>query len=94
MNIEIVQTNHKQSWHARIKGDNGEIVWWTEKYAKRSDAIHAVALAAATFGVRGAYSVLGAPGNATLVFTATQFGGIPAERRFPFADIDERGDTK
>lgn len=94
MSIEIVQTNADQQWHARIKGDNGENVWTTENYSKRSDAIHAVALAAATFGVRGAYSVLGPPGNTTLVFTATQFGTIPAERRFPLDDIDERGDQK
>lgn len=91
MKIEIVQTSAEQPWHARLKGDNGEPVWTTETYARRADAIHAVALAAETFGVRGAATVAGPPGNTTLVFSRSVPGQpLPTERRFALHDMDER----
>lgn len=48
--IEIVRTgrsstlfaNWKIEWHARIRGANGEIVWWTETYTRRGAAKRAV----------------------------------------------------
>lgn len=90
MIIEVVQTDNEQPFHVRIKGDNGEPIAHSESYPRRSHAIEAVAALAAGFGVRGAYTVLGPPGNTTVAFTATQYGGLPAERRFPIVDVDER----
>lgn len=43
--FELVQTD--LGWHARFVGGNGEIVWWTEPYPDRRDAVHAVELLAA-----------------------------------------------
>ena len=48
--VEIVRTaraaslyaNRKIEWHARIRGANGEIVWWTETYTRRGAAKKAV----------------------------------------------------
>jgi len=48
--VEIVRTardaslygNRKIEWHARIRGANGEIVWWTETYTRRGTAKKAV----------------------------------------------------
>jgi len=48
--VEIVRTaralslnaDMKIEWHARIRGANGEIVWWTETYTRRGTAKKAV----------------------------------------------------
>lgn len=92
MKIEIVQTDADQPWHARLVGDNGEKVWWTEQYARRADAIGAVTLVAELFGARGRSTVEGPPGNALLVFRRSAFGqtATASEVRYPLYDVDER----
>lgn len=40
--FEIVQTDHTQPWHARWVANNGEIVWTTETYARKTDAQTAI----------------------------------------------------
>ena len=55
MRVEVVHTQAEageHGWHwARIKGDNGEIVWVTEQYGEARTAREAIALLAAGFGV-------------------------------------------
>lgn len=66
MKIEIVTTQADQPYHARIKGDNGEIVWTTENYSRKFDAVHAVTELAAAFGHAGSQFVMDVdrPGSA------------------------------
>lgn len=61
MRFEIVTTEASQRYHARIVGDNGEIVWVTENYARKFDAIHAVTTLAETFGHHGSQFVFDRP---------------------------------
>lgn len=98
MRIEIVRTDAEQPWHARMKGDNGKIVWTTgENYVDRRGAEDAIAFAANGFGVKGVPSMDGPPGNRMLVFrtsigiysTGSKYPAT-AEQRFPIFEVDER----
>lgn len=40
---EVVHTGARQ-WHARFRAANGQVVWVTESYTRRRDAIHAIDL--------------------------------------------------
>lgn len=42
MNVEIVHTD--SGYHGRLKGTNGEPLWWTENYDDPRDADHAIQL--------------------------------------------------
>lgn len=42
--FEIVRTDAEQPWHARFVGANGETVWTTENYLRRTDALEAISL--------------------------------------------------
>jgi uncharacterized protein YegP (UPF0339 family) len=41
MYFEIVKTKGVKKWHARIRGDNNRIVFWTQNYYSKADAKHA-----------------------------------------------------
>lgn len=40
--FEIVRTDASQPWHARFRAANGRIVWTTENYSRRRDAVAAI----------------------------------------------------
>jgi uncharacterized protein YegP (UPF0339 family) len=42
--FEVVRTDAEQPWHARFIAANGRIVWTTENYGRRRDAVAAVML--------------------------------------------------
>jgi uncharacterized protein YegP (UPF0339 family) len=41
MYFEIVKTKGESQWHARIRGDNNRIVFWTQDYDTKAAARHA-----------------------------------------------------
>jgi uncharacterized protein YegP (UPF0339 family) len=38
MYFEIVKTKGERQWHARIRGNNNEIVFWTQDYTTKEAA--------------------------------------------------------
>jgi uncharacterized protein YegP (UPF0339 family) len=39
---ELVETN--SGWHARFRGENAEVIWWTETYTTKENALDAIRL--------------------------------------------------
>lgn len=64
--IEVVHTLGAQPWHCRVKGGNGETVWWTEPYADSSTAVEAILLLP---GLDAAVKTLDDAGNLQLLET-------------------------
>lgn len=69
MKIEIVHTDADQPWHARLVGDNGEIVWVTETYTTSAHAFHAIELLGEMFGYGGKMTI--PAGRGTVTFATT-----------------------
>jgi uncharacterized protein YegP (UPF0339 family) len=44
MYFQLVKNNRTGRWHARIRGDNHEIVFSTQTYDAKSSAVNAVAM--------------------------------------------------
>lgn len=91
MKIEIVTTEAEQPYHARLKGDNGEIVWTTENYARKFDAIHAVTELARAFGHQGSQFVID-PQRSHGAFGTLQLGHHPVSHEMwgiPFEEVHE-----
>jgi uncharacterized protein YegP (UPF0339 family) len=90
--IEVVTTeDNKQPYHARIKGDNGEIVWWTESYARKFDAVHAITELAAAFGYPGSAFVMdqGSPSSANGMLQLGYEPGTHVLRGISFTEVKE-----
>jgi uncharacterized protein YegP (UPF0339 family) len=71
MHAEIVRTDADQPYHVRLVAENGEKVWWTENYASRFDAIHALTLLGSMFG-RDRWEFT-KKGNGTIEYSASAY---------------------
>lgn len=56
--FEIVRTDAEQPWHARFRAANGRIVWTTENYSRRDDAIRSLTIITNQSLSRGSDSLL------------------------------------
>lgn len=86
MKIEIVHTDADQPWHARLVGDNGEIVWTTENYTTSAHAYHAIELLGGMFGFGGKMTIPAGRGTVTFA-TADRL----VHRSFDVRIVDESG---
>lgn len=67
--FEIVRSDARKQWHARMVAANGATVWFTPQYARKVGAENAVALLAGAFirHLGGWHEVDWAPNRETLL---------------------------
>jgi uncharacterized protein YegP (UPF0339 family) len=85
--FEVVRTDAEQPWHARIVAANGKILFSSENYGRRRDALAAVA---AAFGAAGVD--MNRPPSEDAV--PGRYIGVPlfsdTEVSFEIREVDER----